>query len=253
MKNAVKKYLNIIYPLLSLGIFILAWYVAARIIDVEIILPTPARSLSRLGEIFITADFWAAVSNTLIRVLISFSISLGLAIVFSVLSALFKPVYYLLSPLVIITRAVPTMSVILLSLIWFSSAITPMFIAFLIIFPMLYASFYSAVSNIDKDLIEMSKVYNVSKKDMAVKFFVPYIMPSFLDSIRSAISLNVKLVIAAEVLAQTRDSMGVMMQRSSIFLDTPTLMAWTIAAIVLSYLFELLVKTTKTLTVRWQR
>jgi NitT/TauT family transport system permease protein len=99
----------------------------------------------------------------------------------------------------------------------------------------------------------MSKVYNVSKKDMAVKFFVPYIMPSFLDSIRSAISLNVKLVIAAEVLAQTRDSMGVMMQRSSIFLDTPTLMAWTIAAIVLSYLFELLVKTTKTLTVRWQR
>ena len=172
---------------------------------------------------------------------------------FSVLSALFKPVYYLLSPLVIITRAVPTMSVILLRLIWFSSAITPMFIAFLIIFPMLYASFYSAVSNIDKDLIEMSKVYNVSKKDMAVKFFVPYIMPSFLDSIRSAISLNVKLVIAAEVLAQTRDSMGVMMQRSSIFLDTPTLMAWTIAAIVLSYLFELLVKTTKTLTVRWQR
>ena len=50
MKNAVKNYLNIIYPLLSLGIFILAWYVAARIIDVEIILPTPARSLSRLGE-----------------------------------------------------------------------------------------------------------------------------------------------------------------------------------------------------------
>ncbi len=250
--NAVKKYLNVIYPLLSLGLFVLVWFVIAKIIDLEILLPSPVSGFSRLGNIFVTPEFWTAVGSTLRRTLVSFSISLSLAILFAVLSSLFKPVYFLLSPIVIITRAVPTMSVILLSLIWFTSNITPMFIAFLIIFPMLYASFYSAISNIDYDFIQMSKVYNVSKKDMAIRFFIPYIMPTFLDTIRTALSLNVKLVIAAEVLAQTKESMGVMMQRSSIFLDTPTLIAWTIAAIILSYLLEIVVKTIKRFVVRWR-
>lgn len=144
------------------------------------------------------------------------------------------------------------MSIILLSLIWFTAKITPMFIAFLIVFPMLYAAFYSAFTNIDKGFVEMSKLYKVSKWQMVSKFYVPYISPTFFDSIRSAISLNVKLIIAAEVLAQTRDSMGVMMQISSLYLDTSSLIAWTIAAIIISYLLEMIVIATKRLFVRWK-
>lgn len=248
----IKNYLNILYPIIALAIFIIAWYVMSRIIDIELILPSPAKSFSLLGDLFKDTVFWQAVGGTLIRTLISFFVSMFFALLFAVLSTLFKPVYYFLSPIIIISRAVPTMSVILLSIIWFTSNITPMFIALLIIFPMLYSQFYSSFSNIDRDLIEMSKLYNVSKTHMVTKFFIPYILPQYFDSVRSAISLNVKLIIAAEVLAQTQKSMGVMMQISSIYLETALLLAWTIAAIILSYLLEMIPVIMKKLLVRWK-
>lgn len=248
----LKGYLNIIYPVIALFAFILIWYIIAKIVNLEVILPTPGRSFAQLGKIIQENTFWVALGNTLLRAILSCFIAMVAALVLAVLSALFKPVYYFLSPIVIISRAVPTMSVILLSLIWFTANITPMFIALLIIFPMLYAQFYSSFSHIDTDLIEMSKLYRVSKRNMVTKFFIPYILPSYFDSVRSAISLNVKLVIAAEVLAQTRNSMGVMMQRASIFLDTASLIAWTIAAVIVSYLLEMIVALTKKALVRWK-
>ncbi|HHT83396.1 MAG: ABC transporter permease [Christensenellales bacterium] len=248
----LKNYLNLLYPLIALAVFFAVWLIAAEIIKIEVILPHPAQAFKQLLLLVKTMDFWTAIGHTLLRTFISFFISMSLALLLAALSSLFKPVYFLLSPLVIISRAVPTMSVILLSLIWFTSDITPMFIAFLIVFPMLYAGFYSAINNIDKDLIEMSKLYKVSKRIIVTKFYIPYIMPSFFDSVRSAISLNVKLIIAAEVLSQTRHSMGVMMQISKQYLDTASLIAWTIAAIVLSYLLEIAVAVLKKLCVRWK-
>lgn len=250
--TAIKKYLNIISPLISMAIFIAVWHIVAKIVDIEIILPTPAEALRQLGDLALTGEFWIAVGGTLARAMLSFAISMGAALALAALSTFFKPVGRLFSPLIIITRAMPTMSVILLSLIWFTSQITPLFIAFLIIFPTLFTAFYSSFTNIDADLIEMAKVYKVGKLQKLTKLYLPSIYPSFFDTVRSAVSLNIKLVIAAEVLAYTKDSMGVMMQFSKAYLETASLFAWTIAAIVLSYLLEMLVALIKKVVVRWK-
>lgn len=247
-----RKYLNFIFPIICLIIFILIWQIVAKIINLELIMPTPLVSFKQFGVLIGQVTFWDALANTLSRSFQSFFIAVFLALFLAILSTLCKGVYYFLSPVVIISRATPTMSVILLSLIWFSSKITPMFIALLIIFPMLYSQFYSAFSNIDSDLIEMSKLYKVPRNTMVTKFLVPYTLPLCFDSARSAISLNLKLIIAAEVLAQTKDSMGVMMQRASIYLDTPALIAWTLAAILMSFLLEMATVLLKKIFVRWK-
>lgn len=238
--------------MLSLALFVTAWYVAAQIVDIEIILPSPSACLRQLAALLSTKVFWTAVGGTLGRSTLSFAFSMGAALILAALSAFLKPVARLLSPLVIITRAMPTMSVILLSLIWFTSQITPLFISFLIIFPTLFTSFYSSFSNIDLGLTQMAKVYKVGRLQTLTKLYLPSIYPSFFDAVRAAVSLNVKLVIAAEVLAYTKDSMGVMMQFSKAYLETASLFAWTIAAIALSYLLEMLVVLLKKCVVRWK-
>lgn len=250
--KAIKKYLNIFSPLLSLAIFIAVWQIVAEIVDIEIILPTPIEALKQLAALAVSKEFWTAVSGTLGRAMLSFAISMGAALALAALSTFFKPISRLLSPLVIITRAMPTMSVILLSLIWFTSQITPLFIAFLIIFPTLFTAFYSSFTEIDGDLIEMAKVYKVGWRQKLTKLYLPAIYPSFFDAVRSAVSLNIKLVIAAEVLAYTKESMGVMMQFSKAYLETASLFAWTIAAVALSYLLEMLVALIKKSVVRWK-
>lgn len=240
-------------PLIAIAAFVLLWYIAALAVNAEIILPKPSLVIKDLFLLFGKGTFWGAVGGTLMRAVISFAISLVLAACLATIGFAFKPVHKALMPIVTIVRATPTMSIILLSLIWLTSKTAPMLIGCLIIFPMLYADFYSALSNIDGGLIDMAKLYKVSGRDIVTKLYIPNTLPSFLDAVRSGISLNVKVVIAGEVIAQTRQSMGMLMQISRTMLDTASLLAWTIAAIVISYLLEVLVAIIKKYAVRWRR
>jgi len=251
-KNRLKKILLDLAPFASVALFIAMWAAASVAVDAKIILPAPGLVFREFWALLSGGTFWTAVGGTLTRTLISFSISFGLALVFSVLSFLLPVVQKALSPLITITRAMPTMSIILLSLIWLTSKTSPILIACLIIFPLLYAGFYSALKGIDPALLDMAKLYKVRLPDIVLRLYLPNIAPSALDAVRSGISLNVKVLIAAEVLAQTAKSMGVEMQISRMFLDTASLLAWTAAAILVSYALELAVGGLKKILVRWR-
>ena len=58
------------------------------------------------------------------------------------------------------------------------------------------------------------------------------------DGVLSVLGLNVKLVIAAEAIAQTRLTLGMLMQSAKINLETGRLFAYTIIAILISCLLE---------------
>jgi NitT/TauT family transport system permease protein len=225
----------------------------AKIVDIELIIPSISSTFKGLFALCIKKDFYIAILGTLYRTILSFLLAFVMAIILAVLSAFLPFIYKLLSPIVTIIRAIPTMSLILLTIIWLNSNTSPLLVGFVIVFPIMYGSFYTSITSIDNELIQMSKAYNVKKNDMIFSLYLPNIAPSFFDSLRSTISLNVKIIISAEVLAQTRESMGVMMQISKAQLDTANLLAWTLVAIVLSYLLESLVYFIKRLTIRWEK
>lgn len=248
-----KLYKNLLYPVLSLGILFLIWFVTAKIVDIELIIPSIESTFKMLFVLLSKKTFYLSVLSTLGRTLLSFFIAFIAAMALAVLSAFLPFIYKLLSPIVTVVRAIPTMSLILLTIIWLNSDTSPLLVGFFIIFPIMYGSFYTSIISVDSDLIEMSKAYKVSKKDMVLSLYLPNIAPSFFDTVRSTISLNVKIIISAEVLAQTKQSMGVMMQIAKAQLETADLLAWTLVAIILSYLLELLVYIIKKTTVRWQK
>ena len=127
-----------------------------------------------------------------------------------------------------------------------------MLIAGLIVFPLLYANFYSALDGISPELVNMSKLYKVPFTTRLFKMYIPSILPAMLAGVKSSVSLNLKVTIASEVIAQTRVSMGRFMQISRVYLDTAELLAWTAAAIILSYLLEWSVELIKKAVVRWR-
>ncbi|MGN1042295.1 MAG: ABC transporter permease, partial [Christensenellales bacterium] len=110
----------------------------------------------------------------------------------------------------------------------------------------------SAITGVDGDLIEMSKVYKVSVKDRIFSLYLPQILPSAFDNMQSSAGLTIKIIISAEVIAQTRNSMGIMMQTARGYLETAELLAWTIVAIILGYFVEFVVFALKKLIVRWK-
>lgn len=252
-KQNVKRVLeNILYPLATLGLILLIWYLAAVSIDVEIILPKPSLAFQRLWELFGDGAFWGNVGATLLRSVLGFLLALIPGVLVAVAAFLFRPVYKLLNPLIMVLRAVPTMSVILLCILWVSAKISPIIIAFLIVFPNVFSAVYGALCAVDRNLIEMSVLYRVPKQRQVVELYLPSVAPEFFQAARSSVGLNLKIVIASEALALTKQSIGNMLQESKALLDTPQLFAYTIIAIVLSFLLELTVEGISRLVVRWR-
>ena len=86
--------------------------------------------------------------------------------------------------------------------------------------------------------MERADVYNRRPVERRGGKSLPAVFPVVTEGAKSAVSLTVKVVIAAEVLAQTRVSIGLLMQQDSVMFEIADLLAWTVFAIVLSFLLE---------------
>ena len=109
------------------------------------------------------------------------------------------------------------------------------------------------MEGIDSGLIEMSKLYKVPVSTQIKELYVPSVLPYVFASVKSTLSFTVKIMVSGEVLANTAESMGNAMQIAKIYLDTAELLGWTVMAIALSYLLELIVLGISKLVVRWKR
>lgn len=253
MKKSLPRYIsNIIFPMLSLGLMLLFWFILSESVDSELLVPSINSTFISLFALLNKKTFWYAIGTTLWRGIRSFVYATLTASILSILSYKVKIFKKIINPIIAFLRAVPTMSVILLTLIWLDSDMAPMLIAFLITFPILYSVFLSALDSIDNGLISMSKVYRVRKKDVLLSLYLPSVAPVAFSGMQSAVSLNLKVIIASEVLAQTRKSIGIYMQRDMVYFETAELLAWTLTAIILSYLLELIIVLIKKLFVRWK-
>lgn len=238
MRNLSKKTL---YTLIGIVGLLLLWEIIAVIVNSSVIIPSPIETIREFFSLLSSPALLPALLSTGLRAILGFCLALLFGTAFAILAYAYSHIRTMLTPFVTVLRATPTMSVILLAVIWFEPSVSPVFIGFLIIFPLLYESIYNALLSVDKKLIQMSKVYGVSTKNRLKSLYLPSIRKSVLSGARSAISLNVKVVIAGEVLAYTAKSIGMQMYITKIDIATASLFGWTIWALILSFIFESLV------------
>ncbi len=236
--NKKRVIINIVAPLCGVAAFIGVWFAVAASVGKTVILPTPIETLKAFFSLLSQSEFYRSVGMTLARTLLSFIIAFSLACLFAVLSYLcyfFKRAF---SPITLMMRVMPTISIILLVFIWFDSEISPYVITFFVIFPMLYTVVANAFDGVDRGLLEMAKAYRIPLCRKIFRLYIPQMAPSVLTGISISLPFSVKLTIAAEVLAFTKESMGRNLKQQSSYLETPSLLAWTLAAILLGFLLE---------------
>ena len=239
MKRRVGRALgNVLYPVAALGVVLAVWAVVSAAKDNPILIPQVDEISRALGDVLGRGETWRAIGLTAGRVTGSFLLSFAFAAALAAAGAFLPAMHRVLSPIVTVLQAAPTMAVILLAVAWLDNSEVPLLIGFLICFPLLYNSMHSAIANVDPELLEMAQVYKIRLRDRLTGIYIPSVLPAVADGCRSAASLCVKVVIAAEVLAQTIGSIGVEMQRASVIFEIAQLMAWTVVAIVMSFLFE---------------
>ncbi len=226
------------FKALSLLMLLLTWKALSALVDIEIILPSPESTFGSLYEIVRSPVFWPAVGSTIMRGLKGFCISLALGLVAGLLAGFNTYIFAFLQPLVTGIRSVPTMSIILLALIWFPSNGVAVFVCFLITFPILYTNILEGVKSVDLSLVTMSNLYRVKRWRVIWELYLPGITPYLLAGISTALGLTWKVVVSAEVLSQPQPAIGTEMETAKMYLQTSRVLAWTLIAVVLSYSCE---------------
>jgi NitT/TauT family transport system permease protein len=106
------------------------------------------------------------------------------------------------------------------------------------VIPIVWGSLCTAITETDKDLLEMAKLYRFGTTKTIRLIYVPSALPLFKSACNTSIGLSWKSGIAAEVLCLPRFSVGTYLYYSKIYLETPSLFAWTAVVIILSFALE---------------
>lgn len=233
-----KKVKEFFFTTLSICLLLIIWKTLSLIVDKEIIIPSPESTFREMIRISSHPNFLTAIFNTLRRAIIGFIIALGLGLSLGMLSGFYKPVYILLKPFVLINKAMPTMAMILLALIWLESEKAPILVGFVIIFPIIYENVVQGIRNVDVKLVEMMDIYDVDRFTKFKDLYIPSIRSFLHGATVAAMGLNLKIVVAAEVLSQPRISMGTSFQIERANLNTAGVFAWALITIILAAILE---------------
>ncbi len=217
----------------------IGWEGAARIVDSALILPGPVATLRALLALARTERFLLAALGSTLRVAAGLAFAIPVAALVGIASGLDARVRAFVRPFFSVVAATPVLSVILIALLWFGQERTPIFTSFLMIFPVMAANAAEGVRSADKRLLEVSRVYGLSRLARLRHLYLPTLAPYLLAGARSSLSLCWKVVVAAEVIAQPARSLGAGMQAAKAMLETTELFAWTAATVLLAAVTEL--------------
>jgi NitT/TauT family transport system permease protein len=226
--------------MLGIAALLLCWEAAARISGSELILPGPLPVLNRFMALVKTERFLRSLLNSLIRVILGIGISAPLGILLGIASGLNPRVRAFFRPLFSVISATPVMSVILIAFLILGQERTPVFTAFLMVFPVMAANTMAGIGAVDGGLKEVAALYRLSRWEKLRRLYIPSLTPFLLGGLHSALSLCWKVVVAAEVLVQPLRALGTGMQTAKAQLETAELFAWTAATVSAAALSELI-------------
>ena len=214
------------------------WTLAAFKVKQELLIPYPWVVARHLYDIVRSGTFLKVVFTSLLRVLGGFACGCVAGTALAVLCSLSKVMDRLFRPFVRIVSSIPVTSFIILVMLWLPYTYVPVFIAALLVTPILFGNVRTGISETDGGLLEVARVFRFSGWKTLTKVYVPSVLPYFYSGALTALGLAWKAGIAAETLALPKNAIGSGMYYSKIYLETADLFAWTAVVVLFSFCFE---------------
>lgn len=228
---------KLIRKILFAIIWLVIWQVVSICVNNTILLAGPIEVVKSLVVLVGDGAFRVAVGGSIGRICLGFLLGSLTGFVLATLSYRFPIIEEFFSPLVTVIKAVPVVSFIILVLIWSGPSVATV-ISSLVVFPVIFLNTLHGLKATDLKLLEMCSVYGVSFWDKLIYIYLPALKPFLMSSISLAAGMAWKSGIAAELIDQTTNSLGNGLYRAKINLLTADLLAWTVATVILAFLFE---------------
>lgn len=239
MNKRVRKALyDILYVVIVIGVLLGVWAAAAAAVDTEFVLPNIAVTCDAFRTVFQNPNFWRGLAGTLVRSVIGYAISLGLFLGLFWLAVSFDRFARVFEPIISALRSLPAVAVTLILTLVVGANGTPIVLGVLVIMPIMYSAARARVSTVPKELKEVARLCGANKPQTFKALWFPCVAGGLPETLASAFSYNIKAVVGAEILAQTADSLGMLMKLSQQYLQTAMLIALVIVAVVVAVIAE---------------
>lgn len=228
------------YKIFSILVFIILWEIIALKINFRY-LPSPLEILQSLKYHIYEGELLHHLYYTLYRVLIAFVLALGIGVIFGLLMGRFKVLDLSLDPFLIFGLNIPALVVIILMFIWFGLNDFAAILAVVINkVPLVIVNIREGMRTADKKLLEVAKVYKISKLDVLKNFYLPTLAPFIMASARNGLALIWKIVLVVELLGLS-EGMGFMLAQFFQFFDITSVLAYSLAFVIIILFIEYLI------------
>ena len=214
------------------------WQLAAAAVGQELLLPGPAAVGRRLLELAAGAVFWQTALASLLRIFGGLLLGVALGALLAGLTAWVPLLDWVLTPAVKVVRATPVASFILLVYLWVERGRVPGLISALMVLPVVWGNVTRGIAETDPQLLELARASGFGRGRTLRRIYIPSVLPYFASGCRTALGLAWKAGVAAEVLCQPQNAIGTQIYNTKYYLETPSLFAWTLVVIALSFLLE---------------
>lgn len=198
-----RNFLPLALGALSLGVVIVVWWgITALQLVSTLLLPTPWQVLEAFAALTVRGILPEYILVSLLRILAGFLMAAIVGIGLGVLMGRARALFWLISPLVEVSRPIPPIALLPLVIIWFgigeSARISVIFYGAL--FPILLNSI-QAVQNVDANLIRAAKSLGASDRQVFAFVILPAAFPTIVTGLRLGAGIAFLVLVAAELLA----------------------------------------------------
>jgi NitT/TauT family transport system permease protein len=244
MNSIDKKNTYLFYSIGIVSIFII-WLFLSLILNNEFAMPKIDSTFKALGDIMSTKATYYILGKTILRIILSIAIGFGVSIILVILSTLSRKFKAFISPIITLLKTVPVVVVILLFLFMFTRNTAPIFVALLVIMPLMYEALLNGINNIDESIINETRMLSKTNLFVLRKIYLPLTKPYILLSILQSVGLGLKAMVMAELICQTKNSIGKEMSDYRSLLEMNYIFAWGLLMITIVIISEIFIRRIK--------
>ncbi|WNZ27015.1 aliphatic sulfonate ABC transporter permease SsuC [Leptolyngbya sp. NK1-12] len=239
-------------PWLVPAALIVIWQILAQIGVISTrILPAPTQIVEAAVRLALSGELARNVAVSLYRALVGFLIGGSIGLSLGVLNGLARRAELLLDSSIQMIRNIPHLALIPLVILWFGIGDPArIFLVSLGVFFPIYINTFAGIRSIDPNLLEMGKVYGLSRKQLFSQIVLPGALPNMLVGLRYALGLMWLTLIVAETIA-ANSGIGYMAMNAREFMQTDVVVMSILLYALLGKLADSIVRVLERLWLPW--
>jgi len=210
LASSTAKRSGVIFSALLLPVLlVLAWQAWAAFLASDARAPAPAQVISTFITLTSSGDLPMATFQSLVRVLLGFTVALVLGVGLGVLMGSSRKLQDNFDPIVESFRPIAPMAMLPIAILWFGTgtAAAVAIVAYAAFFPVVLNTIHG-VQGVDRRMVEAARTMGVARPRILASVMLPAALPSVLLGARLAMGVAWTAIIAAELAVGAKSGGG---------------------------------------------